>query len=197
MVITRHCECRHIWKSAAANVGLVFLYEQFGWCQHSESVLEVPLIPKPQDCSPISFRRACAWCGVKVHHRLALGGELGAQFTAGAGFSVQRLRDRCWPARVAQLKHFDFEVSAFGSDLQHVANVNIASRLDRLPLALNPAEFACASSHAARFEETRCPQPFIETHASHVHILTVSEALPRQNRLRTQWAQQARQENQN
>jgi len=184
-VVTRGCECRHICKGDASEVDRVFVYGRFRAHPHTRITLEVALIPKPQDCSPISLRRARTWCRVKVHHRLALGGDFCAQFTAGVGFLIKSLRHGCGPSRIAQLKHFDLEISTFGSDLQHVADVNIAPRLHLLALALNPTEFACASSHAAGFEKPRCPKPFVETHASHFPILTVHEALPHRKGLRT------------
>ena len=111
-----------------------------------------------------------------MHHRFSFGGDFGACFTASLGLLVQSLRHRRGPPNIAQLKYFDLKISSFGPDLQHVTDLNVATGLNGLACALNPSKFACAARHAARLEKPRCPQPFVQTHTGHEHMVN---ALPR------------------
>ncbi len=109
-----------------------------------------------------------------MHHGFAFNGELGTGFTAGVSFFVEGLSDGRWASDIAELKHFNFEVAAFGPDLEHVADVNIATRLDWLTFTPNPSQFTGARSHAAGLEEARCPEPFIETSTRHEYIVNAA-----------------------
>jgi hypothetical protein len=147
------------------------------WSLHryQNRALDILFIAKPQDSPAISFRRACAWRRIEVHHRFPFGGDSGARFPAGISFLIQSLRDRRGPADIAQLKHFDFKIAAFRPDLQHVANVNIPPGFDRLAFALNPSQITRVCGNAARLEEPRRPQPFVQTDTRHVLMLAVHE----------------------
>lgn len=101
------------------------------------------------------------------HSSLTLLSQLGPQFAAGFGFAVQRLGYGSGAAHLAKKKDFHFEITAFGPDLQEIANVDFACRLGRLMVGLNPAEIAGSCSQAPRFEKSRGPQPFVHANAGH------------------------------
>jgi hypothetical protein len=106
--------------------------------------------------------------GGEVHHGLAFLGGLAASFTAGVGFLVERLRDGGGSAEVTEGEDVDFELAAFGTDLEAIAEVDVAAGFDWLMVALDAAEFAGAGGLGAGFEEARRPEPFVDAggHAS-------------------------------
>jgi len=103
-----------------------------------------------------------------VHEGSAFLGGLATGFTAGVGFAVKRLRDGGGPAEVTEGEDVDFELAAFGTDLEAIAEVDVAAGFDWLMVALDAAEFAGAGSLGAGFEEARRPKPFVDAggHAS-------------------------------
>ena len=65
-------------------------------------------------------------------------------------------------ADVTEREHFDFEVAGVVSDLEHVANANLARRLGLLAVGLDAAEIAGAGSEGPSFKEAGSPEEFVE-----------------------------------
>jgi len=99
-----------------------------------------------------------------VQTSLAFFCEFSAGLAAGFGFPVEGLGDWRWSAHVAERQNFDFEVSAFILDGQHVADAHLARRSRRLMIGFDPAELAGLCGECAGLEEARRPEPFVETH---------------------------------
>ena len=84
---------------------------------------------------------------------------------------VKALRHHSRAAHLAKQQHVDLKFAAFVFDLQTVARMDLARRLDNLPVGLNPAELARPPRHRTRFKESGRPQPFVDPHARHQPIL--------------------------
>src|SRR5580700_3373233 len=110
----------------------------------------------------VAFGRAGCGGGSEMHHGFSFLGGLAASFTAGVGFAVERLRDGGGSAEVAEGEDVDFELAAFGADLEAIADVNVAAGFDRLVVGLDAVEFAGAGGLGAGFEEARRPEPFVD-----------------------------------
>lgn len=127
------------------------------------------------DLAPVAlggtaFRRG------RIHlHGLALFRDFHAQFTAGVGFAIERLRDGSGAADVAQLQHFDFKFLGFRPDVQKVAGMNLSSRFGGLVVALDPAQIAGARSQRPGLEEPGRPEPLVHAYAVHGYIVRQDE----------------------
>jgi len=102
--------------------------------------------------------------GFEARHGFALFGHFEAQLAAGLGLAVQRLRDGGWAADFAQAQNFDLEIAAGVFHLQQVADADLAGELGGLAVGGDAAEVAGAGSQRTSLEESRGPEPFIESH---------------------------------
>jgi len=100
--------------------------------------------------------------GGEVHEGLAFFGGLATGFAAGVGFLVERLGDGGGAAEVAEGEDVDFELAAFGADLEAIADADVAAGFDRLVVGLDAVEFAGAGGLGAGFEEACRPEPFVD-----------------------------------
>ena len=98
----------------------------------------------------------------EVHEGSAFLGGLATGFTAGVGFAVKSLRDGGGATQVAEGEDVDFELAAFGADLEAIADVDVAAGFDRLVVGLDAVEFAGAGGLGAGFEEACRPEPFVD-----------------------------------
>src|SRR5580704_11695943 len=92
--------------------------------------------------------------GREMHRGFPFFRHFASGFSAGFGFPIERLRNSGGSTNVTQLEDFHLEVSAFGSDLKHIADVNFPRRLGRLLVGLDASEFASPRSHRTGLEET-------------------------------------------
>lgn len=97
-----------------------------------------------------------------MHHSFALFRDFAAGFAAGFSFLVEGLCDGSGAPNVAELKYLHLKLPTFGSNLQHVAYVDLASRFGGLLIGLDASEIAGASRHGTRLEEARGPEPFVD-----------------------------------
>src|SRR5207237_7019879 len=94
-----------------------------------------PSSPELDDSSPIAFRGSSGSQLFELVHCLAFGSNFQAQFPAGFGFTVTRLRHRCRAAHFAEQQNFNLEFAAGVCHLQQVAYADLARTLDRLSIA--------------------------------------------------------------
>jgi hypothetical protein len=87
------------------------------------------------------------------------------------------LRDGCRAPDCAEQQDLDLKVSALGPDFEEIPNVDLAGRLGRLLVGLNPAEFASARSQSASLEESRCPKPFVDPNGIHASYFLSTRAI--------------------
>src|ERR1700733_3744972 len=121
-------------------------------------------LAKLDNPAAISFRWPSGRQLFELSHRFALGCCFQPQFTAGFGFAVECLRDRCGSTHLTQDQHFDFEFAALVRYAQHVSGVNIARRFRRLPAQLNPSEGASFRRKRASLEKSCRPEPLVDSH---------------------------------
>src|SRR5215469_580859 len=117
------------------------------------------------DLASISLRGPCYRRRREMHHGFALFRDFAAGFAAGFSFLIEGLCDGSGAANVAELKNLHLELPTFGFDLQHVADVDLASRFGRLLIGLDTSEITGARRHGTRLEEARGPEEFVD--ASH------------------------------
>ncbi len=129
---------------------------------------------KTMDQPAVPFRWPAHRSRCEVQAGFALFGKFAAGFPAGLGFPVKLLGDSGRSTDIAQAEHFDLEVSSFGFDGEHVPDPNLPRRTRRLVVGQDAAQFAGLRRESARFEEARCPQPFVETRAGHIVMLVDS-----------------------
>lgn len=105
----------------------------------------------------VALGRAGLGRGREVEEGLALLGKFFSRFAAGFRFLVEGLREGSGSAGIAEGEDVDFELAAFGANLQAVADVDVAAGLDGLAGTLNAVEFAGAGGLGAGLEEARGP----------------------------------------
>lgn len=91
------------------------------------------------------------------------------------GLAIQSVSDSRRAANLTEKQDLHLEFAAFGPDLEELAHMNTARRLDRLPVRLNAAEFTSSRGYAACLEKPRRPKPFIDANARQItlrHTLT-------------------------
>ena len=93
--------------------------------------------------------------------RLKLGGEGLPHLTACISLTVQFLRLRCRATLVGQSQYFDHKLVAPNLDVQPIPHRHRLGWLDAHLIEVNPAILNSIGCQGARFEKTRCPQPFI------------------------------------
>jgi hypothetical protein len=96
------------------------------------------------DLPAIAFRGPAHWRRSEMHHGLALSGNFGTGFATRVSFAVKGLGDDGGAANIAELQNLDFEVSAFRSNLKHVADMNFTRRFRWLLIGLDSSKFAGA-----------------------------------------------------
>lgn len=109
-----------------------------------------------------------------MHSCFALFGDFEPCLAAGFGFTIEGSSERRRTADVTEEENFDFEIAAFGLDLEHIADVNFVGRLDRLVLRLDSAEFTGVRGQAALLEEASGPEPFVYANAGHTLSLIIT-----------------------
>jgi hypothetical protein len=119
------------------------------------------------DFAAVAFRWSAGWSGSEGPRGFSFFRQFEPEFAALIGFAVKRLGDRCWTANLAEQQDFDLKVAAFSSDLQQVANPDVACRLDWMIVRSHSAELAGTPSQRARFEESGSPEPFIDADGFH------------------------------
>lgn len=87
---------------------------------------------------------AIAFCGPAFRRRIEIargfsfGCNFHAQFAAGLGLAIQRLRHRCRATQDADLQNLHLKFRAFGLDVEQIAGVDFTRRLGRLMVGLDP-----------------------------------------------------------
>ena len=94
--------------------------------------------------------------------------HLQAKLPAGFRLAVECLGDGSWTANLAQQQDFYLKLAALVSYSQHVSNPDLARRLGRLIVGLNPAQRTGSAGQGSRFEKTCGPKPFIDSYAGHL-----------------------------
>jgi len=93
--------------------------------------------------------------------------QLQSKLAACIGFTTESLGDCRRTTHYAELQNFNFKLVGVSFDAQQVAKADVAPRLGRLAVALNPAEIASPCSHGACLEKPRGPKPFVNANARH------------------------------
>jgi len=117
--------------------------------------------------SAVALRGTALGRGVEHLPRPALLYGFHAQRAAGFRFLVERLSYSGGPAHLAEQQNFHFKIAALSPNVQEFAQSNLAGRLDRLLVGLNPAQFAGPGRQAACLEKSGSPQPLIHANAGH------------------------------
>jgi hypothetical protein len=102
---------------------------------------------------------------LELQHCLSFFGDLQPEFFALFRFPVKLLGGESGSAQIAQRQNFHLENPAFIPDPQHVSHTDLACGFGGLTDRLNPAEFAGVRRKRAGLEESRSPQPFVDSHS--------------------------------
>ena len=94
-------------------------------------------------------------------HGFALGLRFGAGGLTLIGLVEEQLGFRCWASDLAELEDLHGVQARIRGDLQVIS---------WLTVPFDPAEVARLDGNRARFEETRSPQPFVDTDACHASL---------------------------
>lgn len=123
------------------------------------------------DLPAVAFRWPTGGRRLKLHGRFTLGCGLQPRLFAFIGLAIKRLRHRGWTADLAKQQDFNVKVAAIIGYPQLVAYADLARRLGRLPVGLNPAELAGPRSDSAGLEEPGGPKPFVHAYGRHAGIV--------------------------
>src|SRR5450755_4029303 len=77
-----------------------------------------PSAPELDDVAAVAFRWPAFGQSFEFAHRLTFGCDFLAPLAALVAFTVESLRDCCWPPRFAEQQNFDLEVAAVVRDAQ-------------------------------------------------------------------------------
>src|SRR5262249_46732759 len=97
-----------------------------------------------------------------------------SRLLASLGLAVKLLRLRSRAPHITQPEHFNFELSTFRTDPQHIADTYLPRRLCHLPVRHNPVQIAALLRQRPRLEKPRRPQPCIHPNPCHSDILSRS-----------------------
>src|SRR4029077_441727 len=103
----------------------------------------------------------------ELFHRFSLVGHFLPQFTAGLRLEIESSGNRGRTTHCTQQQNLHLKVAALRRHSQPVANTDLACRLRRLAVRLDPAEFAGTLGQRARLEKSRGPEPYIDSYAGH------------------------------
>ena len=92
-----------------------------------------------------------------MRHRFSFFRQFQPQFPARLRLAIERLRDRCRAAKLAEKENFNLKHAAVVPYLQQVADSNLAGSLGLLSVGFNSAEFTCPCRERTGLEESGCP----------------------------------------
>ncbi len=130
------------------------------------------------DAAAVALGGTALGQGRELLHGLAFGGCFGARSNAGFTFAIEGLRHRRRTAHLAQSENFYLKISALVLHFKMVTDMNLAGGLGFVAIGEDAAQVTGLGGQSTRFEEARCPEPFVDAQGVHgvivIHWPTVT-----------------------
>lgn len=160
-----------VWCSGLPRVATIFPALSLSVPLHRRrsgfSLLPSRSAAKLNDFAAIAFRWSAFRQRREILHRFSLVRQFLPQFTAGLRLAIKPLGNRSRTTHFTQQQNLHLKVAAFGCHSQQVADADLTRRLGRLPVRLDPAEFASTFCQRTRLEKSGGPEPYIDSYAGH------------------------------
>jgi hypothetical protein len=128
----------------------------------------LPSFAELDDLATVAFRRPSFRSRTKTHHRFPFLCHFQSQLTAAFRFTIKRLSNGRRTTYLAEDQNVHLKITGVSFDLQGVVNPDLAGRLCRLIVALNPSKFTCACRQGSRLEKSGSPKPLVYADARHL-----------------------------